>query len=96
MKKIDYYNENGYVVYKNLISKTLINDFLKTYKKDFLSAKGNYPQMNTQKWGDINISSHGYLQDPIGDIHLINFINQDFGQFVIVFGSPWDGVFWIK
>jgi phytanoyl-CoA hydroxylase len=71
------YKDKGYVVYKNLIPKEIIDKLLLTMSNDLLKRKLQYPQMNTQKWGEVSLNEYGYLQDPIGDIHLFELIDEN-------------------
>lgn len=75
MNSNNKFKDDGYVIYKNLISEKLIDDFFKIFYSDFINSSESYPQMNNQEWGKVDISKNGFLKDPLADIHLFKFIN---------------------
>ena len=67
MNSNDKFKDDGYIIYKNLISEKLIDDFFKIFYSDFINSTESYPQMNNQEWGKVDISKNGfYIPSGLG------------------------------
>jgi phytanoyl-CoA hydroxylase len=68
------YQENGYVLVRNLVDIESIDRFIDSFNNKILEGD-NYslPRMDTQKFGNIE-QKNGYMQNPIADIHLMGII----------------------
>ena len=77
------FENNGFIIVKNLISKKLISSFIEIYNNKFLNSDNDpYAQMNSQKIGKKKVNKYGYLQDPIADIHCLNINKEKHNKFV--------------
>ncbi len=70
----DYYNTNGYVVVRNLISDQLIDQLLDLYNKQILPSKYPFFRQNTNVYEPNKINEFGHVQQSFLDIH-------DYGKF---------------
>lgn len=79
----DKFENDGFLIVKNLIDKKLISSFMNIYDTKFLNSEDNsYAQMNSQKIGKKKVNKYGYLQDPIADVHCLNIDNKKHNKFV--------------
>lgn len=71
------YQENGYVLVRNLVDIESIDRFIDSFKHELLENDNlSLPRMDsqeTQEYGNLE-QKNGYLQHPIGDIHLMGII----------------------
>jgi phytanoyl-CoA hydroxylase len=65
----DYYETNGYVVLRNLVSCDLIDTLLKLYSEQILPS--NYPffRQNTNAYEPNKLNEFGYVEQSFLDIH---------------------------
>ena len=68
------YQENGYVLVRNLVDIESIDRFINSFKRKLLdNVNLALPRMDTQEYGNIE-QKNGYLQHPIADVHLMGII----------------------
>ncbi|MDE5124138.1 MAG: phytanoyl-CoA dioxygenase family protein [Trichodesmium sp. St19_bin1] len=65
----EYYDTNGYYVFKKLISQELIDNILAKYQADILSSKKHFFRQSTNRWEKNKISKYGYSETSFRDIH---------------------------
>lgn len=74
---LEYYQENGYCIIRNLIPESDIEDFLTKINSNLYSNKQiEFPRMDTQDFGKVHLSKFGYLTNPIADIHLLKYVDE--------------------
>lgn len=64
-----YYAENGYVVFRNVISQKKIDDLLKHYADFIVPSKHPFFRQNTNKYEQNILTPHGYVRQSFLDIH---------------------------
>ncbi|MBD2538907.1 phytanoyl-CoA dioxygenase family protein [Coleofasciculus sp. FACHB-SPT36] len=65
----DYYETNGYYVFRNLIPESLINNILKEYNSNILSSNSPFFRQSTNKWETNTITPNGYSEESFRDVH---------------------------
>jgi phytanoyl-CoA hydroxylase len=70
----DYYEENGYVVFRNLVPTELIDSLLTAYAKQIVPSKYPFFRQNTNSYETNEINEFGYVKQAFLDIH-------DYGKF---------------
>jgi phytanoyl-CoA hydroxylase len=65
----DYYETNGYVVFKQLIPLELIDSLLKVYQRDIVTSKHPFFRQNTNVYEQNNLNEFGYVKQSFLDIH---------------------------
>lgn len=65
----EYYEANGYYVYRNLISSDRIDQLLKRYKQDIVPSRYPFFRQNTDRYESNKLNSYGYIQQSFLDIH---------------------------
>ncbi|WP_315790366.1 phytanoyl-CoA dioxygenase family protein [Fischerella sp. JS2] len=64
-----YYEENGYVIFRNLIPFELINNLLDLYAQQILISKYPFFRQNTGKYELTHLNEFGYATQSFLDIH---------------------------
>lgn len=64
-----FYQDNGYYLFKNLISPKLIDTLLTQYQRDILPSQQPFFRQNTGCYERHIINEHGYMSRPLLDIH---------------------------
>ena len=68
------YQENGYVLVRNLVDLELIDRFIDSFEDELLGDDNlELPRMDTQEYGKVE-QKNGYMQHPIADVHLMGII----------------------
>ncbi|GAB1545539.1 hypothetical protein NUACC21_82150 [Scytonema sp. NUACC21] len=65
----DYYQTNGYVVFKNLIPEALIDRLVKVYTRDLVPSKYPFFRQNTNAYEPNKLNDFGYVKQSFLDIH---------------------------
>jgi phytanoyl-CoA hydroxylase len=65
----EYYEENGYYVYRNLVSSDLIDQLLRRFHDDIVPSKYPFFRQNTNRYETSRLTQHGYVQQSFLDIH---------------------------
>jgi phytanoyl-CoA hydroxylase len=71
----DYYQEQGYYIFKKLIPDDLIDNLIEEYKSRIVSSKAPFYRQST-RWQSNKISPHGYVVSPFMDTHCYDHPNQ--------------------
>ena len=72
MNSQEYYELNGYFVFKGLISDILVDKFLNLYKKDIFTSKNKFFRQSTDEYESYKtneIKEFGLIKKPFLDIH---------------------------
>lgn len=77
MSKQKYYEENGYVIFESLIDVKKIDLFNQQIFQSFADKDIIYSQMDTQSDGPAQFTDEGFLINPIGDVHLCEYYDQN-------------------
>lgn len=64
-----YYEENGYVVFRNLIPTDLIEQLLNAYHKAIVPSNHPFFRQNTNKYETNQLNEFGYVKQSFLDIH---------------------------
>ena len=76
-----FYKKNGYLVIHNLISKNIINNFNNFFHTNIIEKPNlRFSLMDKQKIDNIKINN-GYLQNPLGNVHCIKYLNSKYKKF---------------
>lgn len=65
----EYYKENGYYVFQQLIPHNLIDNLLKQYSQDILPSKTPFFRQSTNRWETSKISEYGYAEESFLNVH---------------------------
>lgn len=65
----EFYEANGYVVLRNLISLNLIDRVLNSYKTDIVQSKYPFFRQNTYTYEPNKLTKFGYVKQSFLDIH---------------------------
>ena len=65
----EYYEENGYYIFKNLIPEALIDKLLEIYSREILVSKDPFFRQSSNRWETNTISSYGYAEESFLNIH---------------------------
>jgi len=65
----EYYETNGYYLWRGLIDGDSVDRLLGHYKKDVLPAKRPFFRQNTSRYEKNVVTAHGYVQQSFLDIH---------------------------
>jgi phytanoyl-CoA hydroxylase len=69
MEPEQYYQENGYVVFRNLIPTNLINQLLELYAKEILPSRHPFFRQSTNQYEVNHLNEFGYVKQSFLDIH---------------------------
>ncbi len=72
MNKHEYYKDNGYVVFIDLIPHKKIDEILQSYKSSILSSNSRFFRQNTNVYSKNNFNSYGHVRESFLDIHNYN------------------------
>lgn len=64
-----YYDENGYYIFRKLIPGYLIDKLLEEYKTNILPSKAPFFRQSSNKWESHKISNHGYAEESFLNVH---------------------------
>src|SRR6476469_2501450 len=64
-----YYDENGYYIFRKLIPSYLIDKLVEEYKTNILPSKSPFFRQSSNKWESHKISSHGYAEESFLNVH---------------------------
>lgn len=64
-----YYDENGYYIFRQLIPGYLIDKLLEEYKTNILPSKAPFFRQSSNKWESHKISNHGYAEESFLNVH---------------------------
>ena len=64
-----YYYEEGYCVYRNLIPQHLIDRLVEHYKRDIVPSDYSFFRQNTDAYEPNRYTEHGYVKQSFLDIH---------------------------
>lgn len=80
-KYLKFYKNNGYLVIHNLIPKKIIDEFKRYFSENIVEKpKLRFSLMDKQKIDLIKIKN-GYLQNPLGNVHCIKYLDQKYKKF---------------
>ena len=65
----DYYEANGYYVYRELVPHDLIDRLLDRYQRDIVPSKYPFFRQNTNRYEPNKLTEQGYVQQSFLDIH---------------------------
>ncbi len=68
----DYYETNGYVICRNLVSSELIDTLFKLYKNQIVTSKYPFFRQNTNAYEPNEINEFGHVKQAFLDIHDYN------------------------
>lgn len=69
MKYRDYYETNGYIVFRNLVSNDLIDTLVKLYTQEIVTSKYPFFRQNTNAYEQNEINEFGYVEQAFLDVH---------------------------
>ncbi|MBD2296496.1 phytanoyl-CoA dioxygenase family protein [Anabaena sphaerica FACHB-251] len=69
MQPVEYYQENGYVIFRNLISIDLIDQLLERYSKEIVPSCYPFFRQNTNRYEVNRLNEFGYVEQSFLDIH---------------------------
>lgn len=70
----DYYQAQGYYIFKKLIPDDLVDNLLAEYKSKIISSKDQFYRQST-RWQPNKISQDGYVLSPFMDVHCYDYPN---------------------
>lgn len=70
----DYYQAQGYYIFKKLIPDDLVDNLLAEYKSKIVSSKDQFYRQST-RWQPNKISQDGYVVSPFMDVHCYDYPN---------------------
>ncbi len=65
----DYYEKNGYVVCRNLVSTDLVDKLVSLYKEQIVPSKENFFRQMTNKFEPNDVTDFGYVKQDFLDVH---------------------------
>lgn len=65
----EYYEANGFYIYRKLIPEDLIEKLQELYKSDILTSNKPFFRQSSNRWEPHKITKYGYLVDSFRDIH---------------------------
>ncbi len=65
----EYYQENGYYVFQQLIPHDLIDQLLEQYSCDILLSKKPFFRQSSNRWETNKLSRDGYSKESFRDVH---------------------------
>ena len=68
-----YYEANGYVVVRELISPRTIDSLLQIYASEIVPSKTRFFRQNTNRYERNELSAHGYVAQSFLDIHAFSY-----------------------
>lgn len=69
MNTRNYYEENGYVVFRNLVTIEVIDRVLKLYQSDIIPSKHPFFRMKSNAYEVNEVNEFGYVKQPFLDVH---------------------------
>jgi phytanoyl-CoA hydroxylase len=69
MNPHDYYQKNGYVVFRNLIAKDLIDRLIDLYQKEIVPSSYPFFRQSTNNYEANRANEYGYVEQSFLDIH---------------------------
>lgn len=65
----EYYDANGYYIFRKLIPEQLIDKLLETYNRDILASSNPFFRQSSNKWEQNSISEYGYAIESFLNVH---------------------------
>lgn len=65
----EYYDANGYYVFRNIIPESLINQLLEQYKTQILPSKKPFFRQSSNRWETNIYTEQGYSKESFRDVH---------------------------
>jgi phytanoyl-CoA hydroxylase len=65
----EYYDANGYYVYRNLVPAAMIDRLLQRYQQEIVPSKYPFFRQNTDRYEVNKLTPRGYVQQSFLDIH---------------------------
>ncbi|RUT05567.1 hypothetical protein DSM106972_035740 [Dulcicalothrix desertica PCC 7102] len=69
MEAYKYYQEQGYYIFRQLISHELIDSLLAEYQSKIVASNDYFFRQSSNKWEKNKISIYGYCEESLLDIH---------------------------
>ena len=69
MESRDYYQENGYIVFRNLIPTDLIEQLIQLYTKEIVPSRYPFFRQSTNQYEVNRLNEFCYVEQSFLDIH---------------------------
>jgi len=65
----DYYQANGYYIFRNLIPQNIIDNLLNEYASKVITSNSPFFRQSSNRWQPNKINDYGYSEESFRDVH---------------------------